>query len=176
MPSDAPLARALERRRAVVRPVDGFETELERALQRLGLPYLTSVNASPTRPSDRLGVVLRREVDAVVGDDRNAAIWVIEGKDLAYPFEAKRIRSELDKYFRPKGHVDKLTEKCDDVRMNVNEVARRLGLPDASPMDWTVFGMFVTREPSPASCDSRSPYPFVLLSDLEKTLALSRRD
>lgn len=172
LPSDAPLKRALEQRRALVRPVHGFERDVESKLLRLGLPFATSVAASPIRPSPRLGVVLRREIDAVVVDPRYSAIWVVEAKDLAYPFEARRIRSELDKYFRPRGHVEKLRDKCDDVRRDAAAVAATLGV--AKPADWGVFGLFVTREPSPASCDARCPFPFVLLRDLEKALRLSR--
>jgi len=173
LPSDSALERALDKRRALVRPVHGFERDVESALVRLGFPFAASVPASPVRPSPRLGVVLRREIDAVVVDPRNAAIWVVEAKDLAYPFEARRIRSELDKYFRTGGHVEKLRDKCDDVRRDTAAVAATLGV--AKPADWGVFGLFVTREPSPASCDARCPFPFVLLRDLEKTLRLSRR-
>lgn len=173
LPSDSPLSRALEQRRALIRPVHGFERDVESALVRLGLPFASSVPESPVRPSLRLGVALRREIDAVVVDPRNAAIWVIEAKDLAYPFEARRIKSELDKYFRPGGHVEKLRDKCDDVRRDTAAVAATLGVVELA--DWGVFGVFVTREPSPASCDARCPFPFVLLRDLEKTIRLSRR-
>lgn len=173
LPSDSSLKRALDQRRQLVRPVHGFERDLKSALERLGLPFASSVRQSPVRPSRQLGIVLRSEIDAVVVDSRNASIWVIEAKDLAYPFEAKRIRSELDKYFRPRGHVDKLRDKLDDVGRCPSAVARSLGVEE--PADWRVSGMFVTREPSPASCDERCPFPFVLLRDLEETIGLSQR-
>ena len=130
--SDRPLALALERRRNRIRPIDGFERDLAAVLQSTGLPYATSV--LPGRPGDpaRVGVPLRREIDAVVAVPTNCEIWVIEAKDLAIPFSARRIRSEVNKYQRKDGHFAKLAEKVQDVRADPNAVAASIGAPPSA--------------------------------------------
>lgn len=57
---------------------------------------------------------------------------------------------------------------CDDVGRDPTEVARAVVAGDQR--DWQVLGVFVTSEPSPAARDSRNPFPFALLRDLERTI------
>jgi hypothetical protein len=53
-------------------------------------------------------------------------------------------------------------------------VARHLGVEISG--EWRVLGLFVTRQHSPAACDSRAPFRFVLLRDLNKMIRLSHVD
>jgi hypothetical protein len=150
MPTDARIAAALERRRGRVRPVEGFESHLADVIVATGLPHALNVRQSgPSRNSGLLGVCVRTEIDAIVVSADARTIWVVEAKDLAMPIAPRRVRSELDKYFRPGGHVAKLTEKVNDIEADPREVVRRLGggLTSEPP---EVKGVFVTREPSPA--------------------------
>jgi len=56
-------------------------------------------------------------------------LWVIEAKDLAIPFSARRIRSELNKYQRKDGHFAKLAEKVQYVSADPDAVAASIGAP-----------------------------------------------
>jgi hypothetical protein len=169
-PSDGPLKRALDHRRNRIRPIEGFESDVSDRLAAIGMPHACSVTESTVHPSTVLGVAIRREIDAVVIDEARRLVWVVEAKDLAFPFAAKKVPYELAKYFDPGGHQDKLREKCEDVRAAPETVARHLGASDPDGQ-WLVDGVFVTREPSPASCDDRAQFRFVMLSELDRFLA-----
>ncbi|MFI7336072.1 hypothetical protein [Micromonospora aurantiaca (nom. illeg.)] len=163
---DLTLQRALKLRRERVRPVAGFEAELESILATTGLPYKAGIDPSrPGRPSEVLGVPIRAEIDAVVVAPHARIIWVLEAKDLAVPFSARRIRSEVEKYRRPDGHVAKLLSKVEDVATNPIVVAARLGMPDGA-QTFTVRGLFVTRELSPAAYLDDRVHDFVTIDRL----------
>ena len=161
-PEDAPLARALSARRSKIRPINGFEHDLAEVLRVTGLRHMTGVQQAPGGTSG-IGVTLRHEIDAVVALPASSELWVIEAKDLAFPYSARRIRSELDKYLRRGGHLAKLAEKVEDVNINPEKVAASIGAPAG---DYRVRGVFVTRELSPAACLDGVGYPFVVLDDL----------
>ena len=167
--SDTPLQRALDHRRNRVRPVEGFESDVNSRLAAIGFPYSSNVPKSRWHPSRVLGVPTRREIDAVVLDEARRIIWVVEAKDLAFPYAAKRVRSELGAYYGAEGHQHKLQEKCEDLRAEPETVARRLGATEPDGQ-WSVEGVFVTREPSPAGYDDRADFKFVTLSDLGRFL------
>ncbi|MEH0820474.1 MULTISPECIES: hypothetical protein [unclassified Micromonospora] len=164
--TDPTLWSALEQRRERVRPIAGFEAELERILAATGLRYVTGVKPSrPGHPSTVLGVPVRNEIDAVVVAPQAGTIWVIEAKDLAVPFTPRRIRSELDKYRRAGGHVDKLRTKVADVATNPTVVAARLDTTDEA-RTFAVRGLFVTRELSPAAYVDDGVHDFVTVDQL----------
>ncbi|AEB44257.1 hypothetical protein VAB18032_15725 [Micromonospora maris AB-18-032] len=163
---DASLSRALEQRRQLVRPIAGFEADLQRTLASTGLPFVAGVLQSVLgRPSDLLGVPVRAEIDAVVVVVHSLTIWVLEAKDLAIPFAPGRIRSEVNKYQRAGGHVDKLLAKVADVAADPAEVAARLGVADVAGA-FAVRGLFVTREPTPAAFTDDRTHDFVTLDRL----------
>jgi hypothetical protein len=163
---DPTLLRALEQRRNRVRPVAGFEAELERTLRSTGLPYVVGVDPSrPGQPSSALGVPVRAEIDAVVVAPHTLTIWVVEAKDLAVPFAPRRIRSELNNYLRAGAHMDKLQAKVDAVSTNPRVVAARLGVTDEA-RTFTVRGLFVTRELSPAAYVDDCVHDFVTVDRL----------
>lgn len=166
---DAPLRSALERRRSQARPIQAFEAGLARALGAMGLPHATSIRTSGSkRASPVVNVCLTREIDAVVVTPISHRVWVLEAKDLAIPFSSRRIRSELNKYVRPGGHVDKLREKCDEIAIAPRKVAEALSAPSSE--NYQVQGVFVTREPTPASCHDDTEFPFVTLDRLVEAL------
>ncbi|MDG4838450.1 hypothetical protein O7631_18185 [Micromonospora sp. WMMD967] len=168
---DPTLRRALTRRRDQVRPVAGFEAELKSVLATTGLPYVAGVNPSrPGHPSEVLGVPVRAEIDAVVVAPHVRTVWVLEAKDLAVPFSARRIRSELDKYRRPGGHVDKLRAKVEDVATNPTVVAARLSMTE-EVHTFIVRGLFVTREPAPAAYVDDRVHDFVTVDQLPSVLS-----
>jgi hypothetical protein len=167
---DAPLTAALKIRRERVRPVIGFERGLADELRHTGLPHLVSIGTSPTRPSDKLGVVITREIDAVVAQPKSGVIWVIEAKDLTMAFSARSIRSELKKYYGRGGHQYKLQQKCAEIAVSPATVATRLGAPDLA-VGYQVRALFVTREPTFASCYDDRRFPFVTLDHLAEFLS-----
>ncbi|MET8088466.1 hypothetical protein [Micromonospora sp. NPDC005237] len=167
---DPTLRRALTLRRERARPIAGFETELRSILATTGLPYVAGVDPSrPGHPSEALGVPVRNEIDAVVVAPHAQTIWVLEAKDLAVPFSARRIRSELNKYRRPGGHVDKLRAKVEDVATNPTVVAARLSMTEKAHT-FVVRGLFVTRELTPAAYVDDCVYDFVTIDRLPRFL------
>lgn len=168
-PDDAPLVRALERRRNMIRPIDGFERDVETELQRSGVAHRSHVGPSAAGRPSEIGVVLSREIDAIAVNGAGNTIWVIEAKDLAFPFSARRIRSECDKYTRPQGHFEKLRIKCAEIAVAPSAVASSLGSDPADSM--AVRGMFVTREPSPAAFIDQDEFQFVTIERLAAMLA-----
>ncbi|WP_460493242.1 hypothetical protein [Dactylosporangium cerinum] len=172
---DATLSGALELRRQRVRPIAGFEADLRSTLASTGLPFVVGVLQSVAgTPSDAIGVPVHAEIDAVVIAVHSRTIWVLEAKDLAVPFAPRRIRSELYKYRRTGGHVDKLRAKVEDIAADPAQVAARLGTADQA-RTFAVRGLFVTREPTPAAFTDDRTHDFVTLDQLPKLLR-SRTD
>lgn len=172
---DAALSRALEQRRGQVRPIAGFEADLQATLAATGLPFTANILQSLAhKPSDVVGVSIHAEIDAVVVVVESLTIWVLEAKDLAVPFAARRTRGELDKYHRPGGHVDKLSAKVRDIAANPVEVAARLGVVDEG-LTFAVRGLFVTREPTPAAFTDEPAHSFVTLDRLPGLLRDQQR-
>ncbi|MFD2081540.1 hypothetical protein [Actinopolymorpha cephalotaxi] len=170
---DTELRRALDQRRQRVRPVAGFEADLARTLAATGFAYVTAVKQSQRgQPSGVLGVPVRTEIDAVVVTPQTMTIWVLEAKDLAIPFAPRRIRSELDKYLRPRGHLAKLMDKVEDIAANPATVATQLGVPEAWP--FVVRGLFVTRELGPAAYIDDRVHDFVTIDQLPSFLSAHR--
>jgi hypothetical protein len=165
---DELLRRALEVRRGTVRPRHEFERELVAELAQTRHPFRSNVKQARADTVSELGVALRSEVDAVVLVEPRHEIWVIEAKDLAYPFSPRRVRSELDKYTRSGGHFDKLAKKVHDVAHDPAAVAAALGVRSSSP--YSTKGLFVTRELSPAAFLDDAPFPSIVLDSLSNFL------
>jgi len=134
-------------------------------LQHAGVAHETNVTSVQRGADARTH--LSSEIDALVVDPSRRQVLVLEAKDLAFPFSARRIRSEIDKYSRQRGHFEKLTSKVENVRSHLEEVLEMLG---AAGPGWSVRGIFVTRENSPAGCLEDAPFDFVLLDDLPNLL------
>jgi hypothetical protein len=167
-PADQPLSHALERRRNSVRPVHGFERDLEQLVREQGLPVAASVRPARRGAASAIGVPITSEIDVVAVDPSSRIIWVLEAKDLAQAASARRIRGEIDKYLRPGGYVDKLARKTAEVAIEPDAVAHRLGAPGTN---YSVQGAFITREPSPAAFHSDIQFPFATIERVPHLLA-----
>jgi hypothetical protein len=168
-PADSELEAAIAKRRSKARPKHDFESAFRTELEAIGQPFLTNINpSSPAAPS-ALGVPLSQEIDGVIAIESQQTIWVLDAKDLAFPYSAQRIRSELDKYTRAKGHFEKLRVKVAEVSADPALVAARLGAEEGT---YTVRGAFVTRDVTPAAFLEDAPFPSILLDDIRAFLGV----
>ena len=106
------------------------------------------------------------EIDLLCVDVENSRIWVVEAKDPVTPFSAQQVRQSITSFYKPKGYVDKLIWKTEDVQRNASNLANALdiGLPDR---EWEVRCLIVTRHPNPAAFAVSSQVPFCTIAELE---------
>jgi hypothetical protein len=98
-------------------------------------------------------------------------VWVVEAKDEALALSARRIRDEIDGYYRStaSGHQAKLQRKCEDVEKSLDVLAASVGISDCR--GWTVEGLFVTRNPSPAEFDERRLFRFTDVAGISEIVS-----
>jgi hypothetical protein len=96
---------------------------------------------------------------------------VIEAKDEALALSPRRVRDEIDKYYRSttKGHQAKLRQNRDDIAKDPLPVARTLGYDE--DVDWPIRGLFVTRFVYPGAFDERREFDFFTVDRLSPFLA-----
>jgi hypothetical protein len=154
---DAALESALASRRGGTRPIREFEPLVHDQLAATGFLVFGPIAAGSR---NALGISVRNEIDAVAVDKEHQMIWVVEAKDEALALTARRVRNEIDGYYRStrSGHQAKLQRKCEDVAASIDTVLQRAG--ESHTSGWTVAGVFVTRNPSPAEFDERRLFRF----------------
>lgn len=117
---------------------------------------------------------LSGEIDCVAIDEQSGTLWVLEVKDPEEVFSVADISRSVRRFHDPKGWLDKLAKKVEDVERDPKSVARALGAKGDS---WRIRAAVVTRRAVPAGFLRASRFPFTSLGHIVEfvsELALTR--
>jgi hypothetical protein len=133
-----------------------LEDEVAERLERHGL----KVRKRAKKPRVIGLTSLSGEIDCVAIDEQGGTIWVLEVKDPEEVFSVANIYSSIRRFYDPKGWLDKLAKKVEDIERDPTSVARALGVQGDN---WRVRAAVVTRRPVPAGLLRTSRFPFTTL-------------
>ncbi|GAB2472375.1 hypothetical protein [Jatrophihabitans fulvus] len=133
-----PVVKALDAYRKVRNRQ--LEIDSEAQLKEYGF----TVRGSVKKPKVIGLKTLSGEIDVLCIDPGRSRIWVIEAKDPYVAFSPAQIRRLIDDFHEPKGYVDKLLKKVEDIEANAPTVSATLGVSEPE-RSWEVIGLMVTR-------------------------------
>ncbi len=110
------------------------------------------------------------EIDLLCVDAEGSRIWVVEAKDPVTPFSANQVRLSITSFHKPKGYVDKLLWKTEDVKRNASNLANALDIR-APDRKWDIRCLMVTRHINPAAFVFDRRVPFCTIADLKRIIS-----
>jgi hypothetical protein len=147
-----------------------LEREVEEIAQGLGFATKTTVIE---KEAAAVGLHIKGEIDALIGDVTRKHLWVCEVKDLQAGSSYSTIASGLRKFLGPNGYIQKLIDRHQEISANIAGALQLLGV-DAEPSGWDVRRLMITRRIEAAAFAHDSRVPFLVVSDLTKELVPAR--
>jgi len=144
--------------------------ELERDVDDIaqGLGFATKTRVIE-KEAAAVGLHVEGEIDALIGDVSRKRLWVCEVKDPQAGTSYSAIASGLRKFLGPKGYIQKLIDRHQEISVNVAGALRLLKV-DAESNGWEVRRLMLTRRTEAAAFAYDRRVPFLVVSDLIKEL------
>ena len=141
---------------------DELERDVEDIAQKLGLVTKARIIA---KKAAAIGLLIEGEIDTLIADQKRKRLWVCEVKDLQAGTSYSGIATGLRKFLGPKGYIQKLIDRHQEISADVAGALRLLKV-DAEPTGWDVRRLMVTRRIEAAAFAYDRRVPFVVVSDL----------
>jgi len=143
---------------------DDFECGVANIISSLRWPHRAGI---PFEELTDRGLAVHGEIDALVADVTRRRIWLIEAKAGIVPHAVDAIYTEVQRYHKPDGYLDRVLRNAAALQAAPATAAGLIGLTGDQ---WQVVPLMVTRHVSPAAFVADPRLAFTVLDDIAAVL------